>query len=193
MLEPSRAFYVAMFGAMKMGAIAVPLFTLFGPDGIRLRVNDCKPRLLVTNAEKAGVTGPLGDTETVVFDSDFADSLTTLPSTYEVKTDETTWGLRYSQYKIPRGTYNVIEHPLLNAYGSGSSWSKMNIDVDLATFGTAYMRGRKTVFKDFGQGANAADDGIDAIGGTVTTEMTTLVKNPAANGVQYNYTAAAAG
>ncbi|MBR1214209.1 acyl-CoA synthetase [Bradyrhizobium sp. JYMT SZCCT0180] len=53
MLEPSRAFYVAVFGTMKAGAIAVPLFTLFGPDGVKLRVNDCTPRLIVTNAEKA--------------------------------------------------------------------------------------------------------------------------------------------
>ena len=43
-LEPSRAFYAAVFGAMKAGAIAVPLFTLFGPDGVRLRVEDCKPK-----------------------------------------------------------------------------------------------------------------------------------------------------
>ena len=43
MLEPSRAFYAAVFGAMKAGAIAVPLFTLFGPDGVKLRVEDCKP------------------------------------------------------------------------------------------------------------------------------------------------------
>ena len=57
MLEPSRAFYVAMFGAMKAGAIAVPLFTLFGPDGVRLRVEDCAPRLIVTNAEKAPSLG----------------------------------------------------------------------------------------------------------------------------------------
>ena len=53
MLEPSRAFYAAVFGAMKAGAIAVPLFTLFGPDGVQLRVDDCTPSLLVTNAEKA--------------------------------------------------------------------------------------------------------------------------------------------
>ena len=33
MLEPSLPFYVCLFGAMKMGAIGVPLFTLFGPDG----------------------------------------------------------------------------------------------------------------------------------------------------------------
>jgi acetyl-CoA synthetase len=46
-LEPSRAFYAAVFGAMKAGAVAVPLFTLFGPDGVKLRVEDCKPKLLI--------------------------------------------------------------------------------------------------------------------------------------------------
>jgi acetyl-CoA synthetase len=46
-LEPSRAFYAAVFGAIRAGAIAVPLFTLFGPDGVRLRVADCTPRLLI--------------------------------------------------------------------------------------------------------------------------------------------------
>ena len=53
MLEPSLPFYMALFGAMKLGAVAVPLFTLFGPDGVRLRVDDCAPRLLLTTAEKA--------------------------------------------------------------------------------------------------------------------------------------------
>ena len=57
MLEPSRAFYVAMFGAMKMGAIAVPLFTLFGPDGIRLRVQDCQPRVVVTERREGAAGG----------------------------------------------------------------------------------------------------------------------------------------
>lgn len=71
MLEPSVPFYAALFGAMKAGAVAVPLFTLFGPDGVRLRVDDCTPRLLLTNAEKAESTGVLQDTETVVVDSGF--------------------------------------------------------------------------------------------------------------------------
>ncbi len=59
MLEPSLAFYASLFGAMKLGVIAVPLFTLFGPDGVRLRINDCSPRLLLTNAEKADALGSL--------------------------------------------------------------------------------------------------------------------------------------
>ena len=40
---------------MLRGAISVPLFTLFGLDGLRLRVDDCKPSLLVTNDEKAEI------------------------------------------------------------------------------------------------------------------------------------------
>ena len=56
MLEPSLAFYAAMFGAIKRGAIAVPLFTLFGPDGVRLRTQDCTPRLLLTTADRTAVT-----------------------------------------------------------------------------------------------------------------------------------------
>ena len=35
MLEPSLPFYAGLFGAVKRGAIAVPLFTLFGPGGLR--------------------------------------------------------------------------------------------------------------------------------------------------------------
>jgi acyl-coenzyme A synthetase/AMP-(fatty) acid ligase len=68
MLEPSLAFYAALFGAIKRGAIAVPLFTLFGADGVRLRVRDCTPRLLVTNAEKADTARGIKDLDVVVAD-----------------------------------------------------------------------------------------------------------------------------
>jgi hypothetical protein len=37
------------------------------------------------------------------------------------------------------------------------------------------------------------DNGIDAVGGTLTTEVTTVVKNPPANAVITNLTAAAVG
>jgi acetyl-CoA synthetase len=51
MLEPSLAFYAALFGTMKRGAVAVPLFTLFGPEGLALRVDDCQPRLLLVKPD----------------------------------------------------------------------------------------------------------------------------------------------
>jgi acetyl-CoA synthetase len=71
MLEPSLPFYAALFGAMKHGAVAVPLFTLFGPDGVRLRIDDCEPALLLTTAEKAAEIGPLPSTRLVVPDDAF--------------------------------------------------------------------------------------------------------------------------
>ncbi|WP_172293741.1 acyl-CoA synthetase [Pseudoruegeria sp. HB172150] len=86
MLEPSLPFYVAMFGAMKAGAVAVPMFTLFGPDGIRLRVDDCAPKVIFTNAEKAADAREAGGAEVVVADQQFLDGLSDLPGSYEPAT-----------------------------------------------------------------------------------------------------------
>ncbi len=82
MLDPSLAFYAGLFGAIKRGAIAVPLFTLFGPDGVRLRVEDCTPRLLVTNAEKAETARGIPGLDVVVADSGFLAALALHPPTY---------------------------------------------------------------------------------------------------------------
>lgn len=60
MLEPSLLFYAALFGAMKSGAVAVPLFTLFGPDGLALRIDDCAPALLVLASDKAELAAASG-------------------------------------------------------------------------------------------------------------------------------------
>src|SRR5881397_27322 len=87
MLEPSLAFYAALFGAIKRGAIAVPLFTLFGPDGIRLRVEDCAPKLLLTNVEKADTARALAGLDVVVADETFMGALAAQPSVYEARSD----------------------------------------------------------------------------------------------------------
>ncbi|MFZ4287783.1 acyl-CoA synthetase [Variovorax sp. HJSM1_2] len=86
MLEPSLAFYVAIFGAIKMGAIAVPLFTLFGPDGIRLRVGDCRPKILVTNTEKAAVSEGMEGVELFIADETFNTQLAAYPESFEIQT-----------------------------------------------------------------------------------------------------------
>lgn len=86
MLEPSLPFYAALFGALKHGAVAVPLFTLFGPDGVRLRINDCAPRLLVTNPEKAREIGDSPGVPVVVADDAFVRSLERYPIGFEPKT-----------------------------------------------------------------------------------------------------------
>ena len=121
-------------------------------------------------------------------------SIFRLNSTYYIQGQRNDWGLQFDTFKTPRGEFNVIEHPLFNAYGATSTWAKMAIAMDLTTFSLAYMQGRKTHNADFnGQGQPAVDNGIDAIGGTLTTELTCLVRNPAANGQLTNFTAGAVG
>lgn len=113
-----------------------------------------------------------------------------LNATYMMVDGQTSWGLQFSTFKTARGTFRVIEHPLLN---SNMPWSKMALAIDLSTFSLAYLGDRKTQNKEFNQDADANDNGIDAVGGTLTTELTTVVKNPPANAIIYNLTAAAQG
>ena len=107
-----------------------------------------------------------------------------LNGTYQLVDGQTTWGLQFSTFKTARGTFRVIEHPLFN---TNSTWSKMAVVVDLSTFNLAYLGDRKTRSEETG------GEGVDAMMGSLTTELTCLVKNPPANAVIYNLTAGAAG
>lgn len=114
-----------------------------------------------------------------------------LNGTYYIQDGQTSYGLQFSTFKTSRGNFNMIEHPLFN---SNTSWAKMAVAVDISTFRVAYLGDRKTQNKEFNMdGGEANDNGIDAVGGTLTTEMTCVVKNPPANAVIYNLTAGAAG
>ena len=117
-----------------------------------------------------------------------------LNGTYYITDGQTSYGLQFSTFKTARGTFRMIEHPLFN---SNTSWSKMAVAVDLSTFRLAYLGDRKTQNKEFNMpedgDMDATDNGIDAVGGTLTTELTCVIKNPPANSIVYNLTAAAAG
>ncbi|EPX83590.1 acyl-CoA synthetase [Salipiger mucosus] len=86
MIDPSLAFYCALFGVIKAGAVAVPMFSLFGPDGIRLRVDDCKPEVFFTNSDKAPEAIEGGAKDVIVVDRDFLDGLDDLPETFDWET-----------------------------------------------------------------------------------------------------------
>jgi hypothetical protein len=114
-----------------------------------------------------------------------------LNSTYYIQNGATSYGLQFGQFNIARGSFRMIEHPLFN---SNADWSKYAIAVDLSTFRVAYLGGRKTMKQEFNMnGDTVVDNGIDAVGGTLTTELTCVVKNPPANAIITNLTAAAAG
>lgn len=111
--------------------------------------------------------------------------------TYFLQSGQTDFGLQFDSFRIARGTFRMIEHPLFN---SNPAWAAMAVAVDLPTFNVAYLGNRKTVNKEFNaEGSLVTDNGIDAVGGTLTTELTTLVKNPPANAVIYGLTASAIG
>lgn len=114
-----------------------------------------------------------------------------LNSTYQITPDKTAWGLQIDTIRTPRGTFEMIEHPLFNAYGAASTWAKMAVICDLNAFSLAYLR--KTSDAGYNAAGALADNGVDAEGGTLTTELTCTIKNPAAFGVLYNFTAAAQG
>lgn len=108
---------------------------------------------------------------------------------YQLLSGQTSWGMQFDSFKTSRGMYRIIEHPLFN---TNPVWNKMIVGVDLSTFALAYLGGRKTQNKEFNTNGNLAqDNGIDAVGGTLTTEVTTEIRNPPANVVIKNLTAAA--
>ena len=61
---------VAHVAALRLGAITVPLFTLFGLDALRFRLGDCGARALITDAAQmervAGLLPDLPDLATVI-------------------------------------------------------------------------------------------------------------------------------
>lgn len=113
-----------------------------------------------------------------------------LNGTYYMVDGQTSWGLQFTTIKIARGTFRIIEHPLFN---SNSTWGALAIAVDLSSFNLAYLGDRKTQNREFNMDMEAVDNGIDAVGGTLTTELTTVIKNPPAFGIMSNLTAGAAG
>jgi acetyl-CoA synthetase len=126
MLDPGLAFYAAMFGAMKRGAVAVPLFTLFGPEGVRLRVQDCAPRLLLTSAAKAAELGDAG-VKVVIADDAWLDSLAAYAESFAVETRADDMALFQYTSGTTRELPAAVKHahrslvPLMSAalYGTG--------------------------------------------------------------------------
>lgn len=140
------------------------------------------------------VTDPKVGNERVLFVGSQArkvlNNIGRLNGTYQLMDGQSSYGLQFSSFKIARGMFRMIEHPLFN---SNTDWAKYAVAVDLSTFRVAYLNGRKTSKKEFNLDGTPVDNGIDAVGGTLTTELTCVVKNPPANALITGLTAAAAG
>lgn len=139
------------------------------------------------------VSDPTASTERLLFVGSTArkviNGIGRISGQYQIVDGASSFGLQFQSFKIARGMFRMVEHPLLN---SNADWSKMAIAIDLGSFNVAYLGNRKTQHKSYNMsGETASDNGIDAIGGTLTTELTAILKNPPANGIIHGLTAAA--
>jgi acetyl-CoA synthetase len=67
LLPPTPETAAAFFGSYKAGAILLSMSVLYGDDGIRHRITDSEPKVLVTNAANAGRAEAA---ETLILDED---------------------------------------------------------------------------------------------------------------------------
>lgn len=140
------------------------------------------------------VTDPKAGNERILFVGGTArkviNNMGKLSGVVQIMDGQTSFGMQFSSFKTARGTFRMIEHPIFN---SNTSWAKMAVSVDLSSFRVAYLGDRKTQNEEFNGPAtgDASENGIDAVGGTLTTELTAVLKNPSANAVITNLTAAA--
>ena len=109
---------------------------------------------------------------------------------YTDSTSTSSFGLNFTSFVTTRGRYVLLEHPMFNVH---EDLQRMGLVVNQPGLSIAYMEGRKTDHKYFNQKGDesAVDNGIDAIGGTFTTECTLTHDNPSSCAVLTNLTAAA--
>lgn len=94
------------------------------------------------------------------------------------------FGMQIRKLMTARGEFELIEHPILNM---NPAWYNYMFVLNLNSYKLAYLGDRKTKHTFWGRGANGGvietDSGIDAIGGSLLTELTMEHRNPAANAV----------
>ncbi|MGH7278724.1 MAG: acyl-CoA synthetase [Candidatus Rokuibacteriota bacterium] len=114
MLEPSLAFYGALFGTVKRGAIAVPLFTLFGPDGLALRLDDCRPRLLLVAGDAARWRERFPDLRIVAVDDGFAAAVARESPRHDIATSSADLAV----YQYTSGTTRALPEAVKHTHRS---------------------------------------------------------------------------
>ena len=102
--------------------------------------------------------------------------------------ETTTFGMQFTALRFYKGTVYMKEHPLFNAIGVAPGFA---VIVDLPTMAMAYMEGRDVKREEYDGSSDSTGSGIDAVGGSLTTEFATEFKDPAACGVIQGLTAAA--
>lgn len=104
-----------------------------------------------------------------------------------IQQSETSFGMHFTQFRFHKGTINMIEHPLFNGWGLDD----MAVIVDLPAVKQAYLDGRDTLTEEYAPGKDTGDFGVDAQGGSLTSELAVENVNPYSMAVIYGLNAAA--
>lgn len=110
------------------------------------------------------------------------------PQQITVSQDTTSFGMQYTNFRFYKGSIGLVEHALFNAW---PALSNLMVVVDLASVKLAFMAGRDTKAEDYGGDGRNNANGVDAVGGSLTSEFAVEVVNPYANAVIFDLTAAA--
>ena len=112
------------------------------------------------------------------------------PNDISVTQKESSFGMIFTEFRFYKGTVNMVEHPLLNGLATAPG---LAVVMDLPALKLAYMEGRDTKNESYGVGGtNSEGAGIDAQGGSLTSELAVELINPSSCAVINGLTAAAA-
>lgn len=90
---------------------------------------------------------------------------------------ESSYGMVFSEFKFHKGTLKIMEHPLFNGLGLYNGFA---VVVDIPAVKLAYLGGRDALEETYGLGGtNSVGAGVDASGGSLTSELAVELINPA--------------
>lgn len=92
----------------------------------------------------------------------------------QIMQSETRFGMKFTVFQFYKGTLNLVEHPLMN----GLEQSGTALIMDMPALKLAYMDGRDTKPEEYNTGGKIVENGTDAVGGSLTTELAVELINP---------------
>lgn len=93
----------------------------------------------------------------------------------QMEQTETSFGMMFTRFRFYKGSINIIEHPIFNGL---ENMAGLAVGIDLPALALAYMDGRDTRSEEYGGVGRNNANGIDAQGGSLTTEFATELINP---------------
>jgi acetyl-CoA synthetase len=90
--RPSLEFYVTFYGVLKRGAVAVPCYSLLGPEGLEYRIRDSNAKVVVIGKERADLV-PSDSVSHVIIAEELRELIQKEDTTYEPNTSADTLAL----------------------------------------------------------------------------------------------------